>query len=55
MDKITSSDWANACRHVLDVEKSYWKKDNICDIEIPQIFKLAEDSDSDSDSDAEEH
>ena len=45
-----------AIRHVIDIEKSYWEKENIRDIEINDILiKLGEDSDSsDSDSGSDE-
>jgi hypothetical protein len=51
LENVTPKDWENACRHVMDIEKSYWDKDNICDINIPDIVvKLAEDSDSENSS-----
>ncbi len=51
LEKVTPKDWENACKHVLDIEQSYWKQDHICDIEIPEVvIKLAEDSDYDGDS-----
>ena len=51
LEKVSPKDWENACKHVLDIEQLYWEKDNIWDIDIPEIvIKLAEDSDTDADS-----
>lgn len=48
LDNVTEDHWKNAVKHVMDIEKSYWERDNICDIEIEQVLiKLSEDSDSD--------
>ena len=55
LKKVTPENWKNACRHVLDIEKSYWDKENICDMDINDIvFKLAEDSDSGSSSSSDD-
>ena len=29
LENVTPKDWENACRHVVDIEKSYWDKDNV--------------------------
>lgn len=29
LEKSTPKDWENACRHVVDIDKSYWDQDNI--------------------------
>jgi hypothetical protein len=51
LDTISTEDWNNAIKHVLNVEHSYWEKDNIIDIDIDQIIiKLSEDSDDSSNS-----
>ena len=40
----------NLFRHVIDIENSYWQKDDICDIEVAQVLiKLSEVSETDSD------
>ena len=42
LEKVTSENWKKACRHVLDIEKSYWDKESICDINIDDIvFKIS--------------
>lgn len=49
LNQISQDDWKSAIRHVEDIEKSYWKNDNICDIEIDQILiKLGEQSETES-------
>ena len=51
VDRITANDWQNAIKHVLDVESSCWKNDNICDIEIEQVLiNTGEDTMTESDS-----
>ena len=56
LEHITEERWMKAIRHVVDIEQTYWEKDNIRDIEINDILiKLGEDSDSsDSDSGSDE-
>ena len=40
----------NLFRHAINIEKSYWQKDNICDVEVTQaLIKLSENSETDSD------
>ncbi len=40
----------NLFRHVIDIEHSYWQKDDICDIEVAQVLiKLNEDLETNSD------
>ncbi len=35
---------------MIDIENSYWSKDDICDIEVAQVqIKISEDSETDSD------
>ncbi len=37
-------------RHVNNIEKSYWQKDDICDIEVAQgLIKLSENPETESD------
>ena len=49
--KIGHTNWKNACEHVCDIEKTFWKKDNIQSKEVePVVIRLGESSDDDTDS-----
>ena len=53
--KIDPLRWQNCCRHVLDIEEAYWKKDNIQkDTVNPIVVHIGNDSDEEDDDDDDE-
>lgn len=45
----TPEDWQNYCRHVINIENSFWEKDQIME-EVEPLIISVNDEDSDSDS-----
>jgi hypothetical protein len=50
---VTEEDWASYCRHVTNIENSYWKEDAIMEDFIDNfIVNLGDTDSSDGDSDS---
>lgn len=48
-ESITHVNWANCCKHVINIENKFWETDQIMEEVEPLIIQVGNESDSDSD------